>query len=315
MVSIIIPVRNHEKYVARCVKSIQSQTYTNLDIIIVLNDSSDQSRAICKKLESTDSRIRIMDIKEAGVSRARNVGIELALGDYIVFVDADDFVHSFLIQRLYTEANKNEADIVVANYEKYAIDALGREHNSKLMNRRVSANLYAKGMLLGSQGYDGYIWSKMYRSKVLSKTRFDERLSFSEDTDFLLRLLRQDLQVFISQFVGYFYSQDTSGITKDSSGKQRLESLALSETFIREAVNDGVRAAAQCYYWRNAYYILSQNNISSGDQNRVWNAMRRYRTVVIMDISSPIKYRLIALLSLIGKGIFIRIMSRLASGN
>jgi len=314
MVSIIIPVRNDEKYVARCVKSIQSQTYANLDIIIVLNDSSDQSGAICKKLESTDSRIRVMNIKEAGASRARNAGIESALGDYIVFVDADDFIHNSLIQRLCAEASKNDADIVVASFEKHVIDALGGERNSKFMNRRIPANLYAKDMLLGRQGYDGYVWSKMYRSKILSKTRFDERLTFSEDTDFLLKLLRQDLQVFISRFVGYFYSQDTSGVTKDTSGKQRLESLALSETFIREAVDDGIRAAAQCYCWRNAYYILSQNNVSSGDQSRTWDVIKRYRTAVIMDISSPTKYRLVALLSVVGKSIFMRIISRLANG-
>jgi glycosyltransferase involved in cell wall biosynthesis len=280
----------------------------------VLNDSSDQSETICKKLASTDSRIRVIDSKEPGVSKARNIGIESALGDYIVFVDSDDFMHRCLIQRLYLEANEYKSDIVVASFEKHIVGALGGERNSKLLNRRVPADYYVEGMLLGGRGCDGYVWGKMYRTKVLSNTRFDEALAFSEDTDFLLRLLRQNLQIFMSRFVGYFYSQDTSGITKDTLGEQRLASLALSEVFISEATDDRVRSAAQCYCWRNAYYVLLQSNISPKNQAKTWEVMKKYRMVVIMNTQSPVKYRLIALLSLFGKSRFMYIMSRLVGG-
>jgi glycosyltransferase involved in cell wall biosynthesis len=309
-VSVIIPVRNAEKYVEKCVKSVQSQTHTDLDIIIVLNDSSDQSEVICRNIESIDPRVRVVSVNEAGVSRARNVGIESALGDYVMFIDVDDFIHDNLIQHLYTEVNKRGSDIAVANFEKYDVKALGNERDNRLTNRIVLANDYAQGMLLGSHGYDGYIWGKIYRTKILSNIRFNERLMFSEDTDFLLKVLRQNVSIFISPFVGYFYSQDTGGITKDTSGNQRLGSLALSEAFIREAIDSKVRSAAQCYCWRSTYYILSQSSVSSSDQNRIWDVMKKYRMAVIMNALSPAKYRAIAILSLFGKDIFIKTVSR-----
>jgi hypothetical protein len=174
----------------------------------------------------------------------------------------------------------------------------------------VSAETYTEAMLLGIQGYDGYV-CKLYRTTILSHTRFNETLKFSEDTDFLLRVLRQDLRVYISSFVGYFYSQDTSGVTRDTSGEKRLKSLALSESFVREASNDKMRSAAQCYYWRNAYYILSQSSISPENQKTTWGAIKKYRMFVITNKLSPLKYRLIAVASLLGKAVFVNVASRL----
>lgn len=312
IVSIVIPVRNAEKYIERCVQSVQAQTYADLDIILVLNDSSDRSDAICKQLGLADRRIHLLTTKEAGVSKARNLGIASASGTYIMFIDADDYIHENLVERLYSEANKYQADIVAAGFEKYTENILGGEH-TKHGNYSVSANDYAQNMLLGRSGCDGYIWGKLYNINALSKIRFNETLKFSEDTDFLLNILRQDLRIFISPFIGYFYSQDTSGITKDIAGTERLESLELSETFVKNAADSKIRSAAQCYCWRNGLYILSQSNISTRNQDIVWGVMKTHRMTVILHKLSPLKYRLIALLSLLGKQVFINILSKQAS--
>lgn len=309
-ISIIIPVRNAEKYIERCIESVISQTYTDLDILLVLNNSSDQSESICKKFELKDSRIRVLIIQEAGVSKARNLGIKSAIGKYITFIDADDFIHRDFVKRLYATAIKHAADIVATGFEKYNEEALGSERTDKSRNYLISASDYAQAMLLGKDGCDGYIWGKLYRTRVLSKNMFNEELRFSEDTDLLLRILRTDVRVFISPFVGYFYSQDTSGITKDPSGNDRLKSLELSEKFINSAADNKIREAAQCYHWRNCYYILSQSSISLHDQNILWHIAKKYRMTVITHELSPLKYRLIALLSLFGKSIFLKMLSK-----
>lgn len=310
-VSIVIPVRNTEKYIERCIKSVLNQTYKNVDIILVVNDSSDRSAVICRNLESIDPRIKVIETAKGGVSRARNLGIEKACGEYITFIDADDFIHTNFIQRLYNDMIEQKADIVTVGIEKHNIKAMGTERSIKsTKNRKMSSEAYAEAMLLGVKDCDGYI-CKLYRTSVLSHIRFNETLPFSEDTDLLLRVLRQDLQVYISPFIGYFYSQDTSGITKDTSGDKRLRSLTLSERFIQEASNDKIRSAAQCYYWRNAYYIVSQSNISPKELSKIWSIIKTYRMQVLLNTSSPIKYRLIAATSLLGRFLFIKIVSRL----
>lgn len=304
LVSIIIPVRNAEKYIEKCIESVRLQTHTAMEIILVLNDSSDRSESKCKQLASVDSRIRIIVSGEPGVSKARNIGIDSALGGYIMFIDADDYIDKELVQRLYTEINEHDVQIATAHFEKYDIHALGTSRVDKFKNRIVTTYDYAQKMLLGVSGYSGYAWGKLYRVDFLSDVRFDETLAFSEDTDFLNKLFRQDMRIYVSPFVGYFYSQDTSGITKDTSGNDRLKALSVSETFVNEANDTSLRSAAACYYWRNAYYILSQSNLSSQNQSIVWKLMRKYRISVIVNGLSPLKYRLIALSSLVGRRIF-----------
>lgn len=311
-VSIIIPARSAESYIEQCVKSTQSQTYSNIDIVIVINDSSDQTEAICKKLKSKDSRIQVVTTAKAGVSHARNLGIKSALGDYLLFVDADDYIHEDMVKHLLAKAIKHKADIVAASFEKYHSEKLG-SNLLGLEGHLVSSADFTQSMLLRRHGYDGYSCGKLYSKNIVAGIRFDETLKFSEDTDFLLRLLRQNANVYISSFIGYFYSQNTGGITKDAVGSERIKSLKVAEKFINDAGNAKIRPAAECYYWRSTYYILSQSTLSPKDEDTIWEAMKRYRMVVIKNSASPMKYRLIAAASILGKPIFKMLTSRRVS--
>lgn len=116
MVSIIVPVYNVEKYLDRCVDSIINQSYKDLEIILVDDGSKDSSGSICDEYLLLDKRIKVVHKENGGLSDARNVGIDRALGDFVCFVDSDDFIHPEMVERLVKAQEDNCADMVVCNF-------------------------------------------------------------------------------------------------------------------------------------------------------------------------------------------------------
>ena len=120
LISIIIPVYNVEKYLDRCLESVVSQTYTNLEIIIVDDGSTDSSSLLCDDLAKKDKRIKVFHKENGGLSDARNYGVSKSRGDYIFFVDSDDCISNKAIEILYDLLIKNSADIACSNYVKFS---------------------------------------------------------------------------------------------------------------------------------------------------------------------------------------------------
>ena len=112
-ISIIVPVFNVEKYIERCVKSIENQSYRNLEIILVDDESPDRCPQICDEYAKRDERIKVLHKKNGGLSDARNAGLDVATGEYIAFVDSDDWVETDFIETLYRNAESENADISI----------------------------------------------------------------------------------------------------------------------------------------------------------------------------------------------------------
>ena len=119
VVSIIIPIYNVEAYLRQCLETVIHQTYPHLEIILVNDGSPDQSEEICKDFFRKDARIRYVRQENGGLSAARNTGIELATGDYLTFIDPDDWVTEDYVEVLYRQLKKYDADVSVANYNLY----------------------------------------------------------------------------------------------------------------------------------------------------------------------------------------------------
>ena len=119
LISVIVPVYNVEKYIGKCVESIERQTYDNLEIILVDDGSTDTSGLICEELARKDKRIRVFHQDNKGLSEARNKGLEKAKGEYIGFVDADDVIYSKMYEKLYETLIISESDFSVTGIVKY----------------------------------------------------------------------------------------------------------------------------------------------------------------------------------------------------
>ena len=115
-VSIIVPVYNSEKYLKKCIESIQKQTLKDMQIILINDGSTDNSLSICKEYQKRDNRIEVIDKANMGVSSARNTGIEAAIGEYIGFVDADDWIEPEMYENMYHQVKQMQADVCMCNY-------------------------------------------------------------------------------------------------------------------------------------------------------------------------------------------------------
>lgn len=180
LISIIVPVYNIENFVGFCIESLVKQTYTNIEIILVDDGSNDNSKNICEKYALHDNRIKIIHQNNAGVSAARNKGIEAAKGDYIAFVDGDDYCDKNIFKKLYESLIKYNADIVCCRWNEVKnnkiIETGGYcyDENEKLFIKNEFVEEYVKK-------FDLYVWNKLYRAEIIKSNIFPVNIAFGED--------------------------------------------------------------------------------------------------------------------------------------
>ncbi|MBP3596060.1 MAG: glycosyltransferase [Clostridia bacterium] len=181
IISIIIPVYNTANYLEKCLNSILNQTYKNLDIILINDGSKDNSLDICMKYKILDKRISVLTQENKGVSAARNLGIDNAKGEYIIFIDSDDYIDLKMIEVLYK--NIQAYDVSICNYSKV--------YDKKIVNHKISDKeiLSQKEFVINifcDDMYGGYLWNKLIRKQIIGNIRFNENLSIMEDLVFLI---------------------------------------------------------------------------------------------------------------------------------
>ena len=202
-ISVIVPVYNMEKYLERCVDSILSQTYINLEVILVDDGSSDSSGAICDNYAVRDSRIKVVHKANGGLSSARNAGLDIATGDYIGFVDSDDFVSSQMYQLLAERLDNSDCEI--ANVMYIRVDDNGNTTPSKVphnTDKEIPAQQFIKELMLHTG--DVSVWSKLFQKKIFDNLRFPEG-KLNEDLIFMLDVLGRVKKIAFVAYVGYFY--------------------------------------------------------------------------------------------------------------
>lgn len=171
LISVIVPVYNVEDYLERSINSILKQTYSNLQIIMVDDGSTDSSGLICDRLASEDSRIVVIHKKNGGASEARNVALDKADGDYIGFVDADDYIEPNMYECLYVEAQKYDADVVTCGYYKEE-PTKTREFYSDYNEIKVFDKIDGyKGLFLYSYVSEGN-WTKLVHKRIFESIRY-----------------------------------------------------------------------------------------------------------------------------------------------
>ena len=204
-ISVIVPVYKTEGLLDRCVESIVGQTYKNLEIILVDDGSPDNCPAMCDEWAEKDSRIRVIHKENGGVSSARNAALDIATGDYIGFVDSDDWIepemYSSLIQKI-SESGKN---IALCSY--YAVEISGERYECRcVVDKEVlDKDDYFRFIVLGGDG--GYIWNRLYDADILKEVRFDEDIWYSEALLFNFKTAQKSNGAAILDKIEYNYVQ------------------------------------------------------------------------------------------------------------
>ena len=211
LISIIIPVYNTGEYLKKCVVSVCNQTYGRLEIILVDDGSTDGSGEICDQLKTTDKRIVVIHRENGGLSAARNTGINASNGDYIVFVDSDDWIEEKTIEVGYRELCRTKASMVIWGY--YA-DFVDNEERIISTSRHVTDGICRVGdckALVTNEalGLIGYAWNKLYKKDIIIENRifFVEGLSLVEDILFNAEICRYSESICFTNYIGTHYIQ------------------------------------------------------------------------------------------------------------
>ena len=205
LISIIVPIYNVEEYLRECLDSIQKQSYLNFECIMVNDGSPDNSSKICEEFVEKDSRFRYFEKENGGVSSARNLGIEHSKGEYITFIDSDDWVDSDYLEVLYTTLLEEGADITVSTYKQFNIKdncfyfhIFQRGYDKKTFTgQELIDNLQALSSF--DHSYSS-TWGKLVKSVRVETIRFNEETTLGEDMEFWYKLyLISDKIVYVNK--------------------------------------------------------------------------------------------------------------------
>ena len=176
MISVIIPVYNVEPYLAACVSSVTGQTYSDLEILLIDDGSTDRSGMICDAFAEKDSRIKVIHSGNGGISAARNIGIKMAEGEWISFVDSDDVMHPEMLYRLLETAERSGADLCKCGYihihseeteRAFLTEPAARDDNIEIVN----ATVYLQQILNGDK--NAVVWRSIFRKEAVQKCEYD----------------------------------------------------------------------------------------------------------------------------------------------
>ncbi len=218
LVSVIIPIYNVENYIVRCLKSIQSQTYKNFECIIINDGSTDNSAEIAEKFIQPDKRFKVIHQINKGLGGARNSGLENALGEYVCFIDSDDWVVMDFLKILISSIVESNADIVGCNMILYFED--GHEKINSWNHSATGKDGIINIPEIFKALFEYHItWNKIYKKKLFSEIRFPEKLYFEDfATTYKLSFVTKKL-VFIDEPLYYYFQREDSIIHTFSEKK------------------------------------------------------------------------------------------------
>lgn len=218
LISVIVPIYNVEPYLRTCVDSILNQTYHNLEIILVDDGSPDGCPAICDEYAEKDPRIRVIHKKNGGLSAARNAGLAIYTGEYIMFVDSDDWLTAHAVETLFTLTNNYGAQLVIGNYVRDSdpseFHVQSGEHSIQIMNcSEAMENMLRTGCSS---------WARLYKSTIHKNILFPIG-EINEDEAIVLQLLEQCTTVVLTSQIVYGYRCRPESITTSSFSVKKLD--------------------------------------------------------------------------------------------
>lgn len=235
LVSIVIPVYNVEKYVEKCVNSVLAQSYRNTEIILVDDGATDGSPTLCDQYAEKDDRVKVIHKKNGGLSDARNAGIEFATGEYLMFVDGDDYISPDMVEILYNAITREKAELSICNFLYVTGDAALMDDNNT--NLPIQDEVISGEIVLKEKLFEPKSWywvtaiNKLYDKRLFNEIRF-EKGKIHEDEFILHKIMLQCKRIACVSDGLYFYVQRTQSIMHS---KLSIKALDKTEAFFLRA--------------------------------------------------------------------------------
>lgn len=229
-VSVIIPVYNAEKTIERCVRSVLDQEFQDLELIAVDDGSKDASGKILDEIAEKDSRLHVVHVENGGVSRARNIGLSMIQGEYVQFLDADDYIPMESTKLLVRTMEKSQCDLVIADFYRVVGDKVARKgsiRSDALLTLQEFATLMMESP---SDFYYGVLWNKLYRSSILLENdlKMDEDLNYCEDFIFNMEYLLHTKTINPLPVPVYYYIKTEGSLVTQSMTLTKVVSTKIN---------------------------------------------------------------------------------------
>lgn len=269
LVSVIVPIYGVEKYLSKCIESIISQTYKNLEIILVDDGSRDNSPQIIDEFAKRDERIVVIHKKNGGLVSARKVGVKIARGDFIQFVDGDDWIDSNMINIMVSNLLKAKADIAMCSYF---------EVRDKILEHRfmVSSGIYKDIFLIELKksalfktyephytfGIEPVVWNKMFSASILKQIELQipDSITYGEDTACTFPALVNANSICVIDETLYYYRIHDDSMSKAYSSRQTIDTIVLID-YLKETIGETI-FKNQLPYYHITILIANYNNES-----------------------------------------------------
>ena len=222
LISAIVPVYNVEKYLYRCVDSILKQTYENFELILIDDGSPDNCSQMCDELSEKDSRIKVIHQENQGLSAARNSGIKIAKGNYLTFIDSDDWISNTMFEDLINLIKEKNADISICNFIVTDGNAIYKK-NTKAEEKLYSKDEFMKIILrVNSNRCIHYAWGKLYKKDVIDKNEHYPVGMLNEDVEGMFKAVLKSEKIAETNKIGYFYYENSESISRKKFGENFL---------------------------------------------------------------------------------------------
>ena len=310
-VSVIVPVYNVNQYLEECVNSIIAQSYRNIEIILVDDGSTDDSSKMCDSFKKIDDRIIVIHKKNGGLSDARNAGLEIMTGDYVTFVDSDDYLSKESIALLIKAVDINSSDMVFTkdgcrfsdNEIVKLSENIGDVNSPKLYSKKEILNylFYQRTNIMGAPG-------KLYKSFLFKEQniRFPYGVYY-EDLATTYRLVLKSNHVTMIDEKLYAYRMRSDGIIHQNFSEKKLTCIQVTNKLysdIKKEMPEVLKAAASrcCSCNRMVYSQIPYNK--KVERDKIWKEIKKYRRIVLFDKNARKRERFSCLVGYLGQGCF-----------
>lgn len=261
LISVIIPIYNVERYLFRCVDSVISQTYTNLEIILVDDGSTDNSCSICDKYTTIDNRVKVIHKENGGLSDARNAGLKIAKGKYVTFIDSDDWIHPNYIEILFKDIIEKHSDIAIIENVVTQSDAptiISTFGSSvEMSSHEALARLFTK-----EENSFVVTWGKLYKKNLFNDVTFPKG-RFHEDEFTTYKLFYKAHKICWNPRPLYYYFKRENSITTTRHPYDVLDAFEERYLFFKEKGEVQIQSyilAPLCWQLLCAYWFEQNNN-------------------------------------------------------
>ena len=304
-ISIIIPAYNVEKYISRCIDSVLKQTYSNLEIILVDDGSKDKSGHICDIYKEKDSRIKVIHKENGGLSDARNYGIREAQGEYIVFIDSDDYVDSNYIEELYNLVIKDNVDMAITSHKIIGKKVKFKYEKSKF--KELKEKILDR--MLYDEDIDVSAWGKIYNKKLFKNVEFPKGRLY-EDAATFYKLVDQCDYISVNNIPTYNYVIRSNSISQNSFSIKKMDLIKSTEEMTEFIKNkypnliNGCKRRLMFSYLSTLTQLTKSRKRNKAIEQQLFKYIKENRKEVLQDKRIPKRDRFALIISIFGFNTF-----------